>query len=59
MDEKVSVFSQLNDEVSVSYNQNKKIEKDGYFLLLSPETGAWLTVTKQDIEILDLLHGTN
>lgn len=59
MDEKVSVFSQLNDEVSVSYNQNKKIEKDGYFLLLSPETGAWLTVTKQDMEVLDLLHGTH
>ena len=56
MEESVSVYNQLNDNVVISLNQFTKVEKDDYIILISQDSGAWSTIAKQDINILDWLY---
>lgn len=55
MEERISVFSNLKNEVVITVRNYIKIPKDGYDLLIVPDTGAWIALSKSDTYILDYL----
>lgn len=56
MNERVSILSCLKDNTVITRNNYITLRKNGYFLLITPETGAWATVSFSDKYILDFIE---
>ena len=55
MEERISIFTNLREETKISLNPFQILTKDGYYLVLIPETGAWATIATSDKILLDYL----
>ena len=55
MKELIPIDSLLNDDSLIEMNDFISIPKDGYSLLIAPETGAWATLPNKDKYVLEFL----
>lgn len=55
MDNSTSLISLFDHNAKIKLNQFHIVNRDGYFLLISPETGAWATLPKSDKQVLQYL----